>query len=54
METKAERADEVQGLRLVRSFLQLSPEKRRIVLDFVEELCRQHGQSDDRAEASPR
>ena len=54
MDSKGERTDEVQGLRLVRSFLQLSPEKRQTVLDFVEELCRQQDRSDDGAEASPR
>jgi hypothetical protein len=54
MESKAERADEAQGLRLVRSFLNLSPERRQMVLDFVEELCRQQGRSDDGAEAPPR
>ena len=54
MESKAERADEVQGLRLVRSYLQLSPEKRQMVLEFVDELCRQQGRVDDGTEASPR
>jgi len=54
MESEVERPDEVQGLRLVRSFRQLSPEQRQMVIDFIEELCRQQGQGDDGAEASPR
>ena len=54
MESEVERPDEAQGLRLVRSFRQLSPERRQMVIDFVEELCRQQGRSDDGVEASPR
>jgi hypothetical protein len=54
MESKAEGVDEVQGLRLVRSFLLLSPERRQMVLDFIEEMSRQQGPTDDGAKASPR
>lgn len=39
METSAEWPEEVQGLRLVRSFLVLPAEKRRLVLQFVEALA---------------
>ncbi len=33
--------EEVQGLRLVRSFLMLPPEKRQQVLQFVDQLASQ-------------
>jgi hypothetical protein len=40
MESKsAEWPDEAQGLRLMRSFLSLPPDKRQLVLEFVEQLC---------------
>ena len=39
---KPEWPEEALGLRLVRSFLLLPPEKRQLVLDLVEELlCKQ-------------
>ncbi|MBI5260950.1 MAG: hypothetical protein HY852_03920 [Bradyrhizobium sp.] len=39
MEAPAEWLEEMQGLRLVRSFLVLPVEKRRLVLQFVEALA---------------
>lgn len=52
MESQAESSDELQGLRLVRAFLALPPEKRRRVLQFVEELSREQGPRQEGAEAS--
>lgn len=39
MEAPVEWLEEMQGLRLVRSFLALPDEKRRLVLQFVEALA---------------
>ena len=40
MDVKSDQSDEAQGLRLVRAFLSLSPEKRAEVIAFVEQLAR--------------
>jgi hypothetical protein len=53
MDSKAPPSDEAQGLRLVRAFLSLSPEKRAEVIAFVEQLARDHARSDDGREICP-
>lgn len=53
MDSTAEPSDEAQGLRLVRAFLSLSPEKRAEVLAFVEDLARAHTPPDESREISP-
>ncbi|MCG2672168.1 hypothetical protein ACFPFP_35120 [Bradyrhizobium sp. GCM10023182] len=53
MDSRADLSDEVQGLRLVRAFLSLPPEKRAEVMAFVEDLVRAHTQPDDGREVSP-
>ncbi|MEK9283495.1 MULTISPECIES: hypothetical protein [unclassified Bradyrhizobium] len=45
--------DEALGLRLVRAFLSLPPEKRAKVIAFVEALVRAHGRPEDGKEVSP-
>jgi hypothetical protein len=52
MELKADDSQEALGLRLVRAYLTLPPEKRQRVLQFVEEMTREQGQSSEGAEAS--
>ncbi|ULK98767.1 hypothetical protein [Bradyrhizobium sp. I71] len=49
-----ERSDEVEGLRLIRAFLSLPPDKRAEVIAFAEELARAHALSTEGREASPR
>ncbi|MBR0708451.1 MULTISPECIES: hypothetical protein [Bradyrhizobium] len=49
---KEEQSVEVEGLRLVRAFLSLPPEKRAEVIAFVEELARAHAQAGE-AEGTP-
>lgn len=57
MDSRADPSDEVQGLRLVRAFLSLPPEKRAEVIAFVEDLVRAHAVPDagldDGREVSP-
>jgi len=53
MDVKTDQSDEVQGLRLVRAFLSLPPEKRAEVIAFVEELARAQGRPEAGSEASP-
>lgn len=53
MEPKAEWPEEAQGLRLVRAYLALPPEKRQRVLQFIEELSCEQGQPREQTE-SPR
>jgi len=53
MDVRVEPSDEVQGLRLVRAFLSLPPEKRAEVIAFVEELVRARTRPDDGREVSP-
>lgn len=43
MDAKSNQSDEAQGLRLVRAFLSLPPDKRAEVIAFVEELARAQG-----------
>jgi len=53
MDSKVEPSDEAQGLRLVRAFLSLPPDKRAEVIAFVEDLVRVHAGPDDGREVSP-
>lgn len=53
MNDEDERVDEAEGLRLVRAFLSLPPDKRAEVIAFVEELARAHGRPEKGTEASP-
>ena len=53
MNSRADPSDEAQGLRLVRAFLSLPPDKRAEVIAFVEGLVRAHGLPNDRQEISP-
>ncbi len=54
MDAKADHSDEAMGLRLVRAFLLLSPDKRAEVIAFAEELARAQRRPDEAAEVSPR
>ncbi|MCP3388796.1 hypothetical protein NLM27_08380 [Bradyrhizobium sp. CCGB12] len=54
MVAQDERVDEAEGLRLVRAFLSLPPDKRAEVIAFVEELARARGRPEQGTEASPR
>ncbi|MBK3666149.1 hypothetical protein JJE66_33625 [Bradyrhizobium diazoefficiens] len=53
MDAKTDQSDEAEGLRLVRAFLLLPPEKRAEVIAFVEELVRAQGRPDDGQEIAP-
>lgn len=57
MKAGADQSDATQGLRLVRAFLSLPPEKRAEVIAFVEALARAQGAEESPAkggkEASP-
>jgi len=53
MDAGKERSDEAEGLRLVRAFLSLPPDKRAEVIAFVEELARAHSQPGEGEGASP-
>jgi hypothetical protein len=50
MDSRADPSDEAQGLRLVRAFLTLPPDKRVEVIAFAEELVRTHARPDDSQE----
>lgn len=54
MDSGTERSDEVEGLRLIRAFLSLPPDKRAEVIACVEGLARAQGRPEGGAEASPR
>ncbi len=54
MDSKTEHSDEALGLRLVRAFLALPPDKRAEVIAFVEALVRAHGWPEEGTEVSPR
>ncbi|WP_196236039.1 hypothetical protein [Bradyrhizobium japonicum] len=54
MESGKERSAEVDGLRLIRAFLSLPPDRRAEVIAFVEELARAHGRPEEGTKASPR
>ncbi|WFU85713.1 hypothetical protein QA645_16925 [Bradyrhizobium sp. CIAT3101] len=53
MDSGADQSEEAQGLRLVRAFLSLPPDKRAEVIAFVENLVRAQARSEDGHEASP-
>ena len=53
MESSENQSDEAQGLRLVRAFLSLPPDKRAEVLAFVEDLVRAHARPEEGQEVSP-
>jgi hypothetical protein len=53
MNSRADPSDEALGLRLVRAFLSLPPDKRAEVIAFVENLERAYARPDDRQEISP-
>jgi hypothetical protein len=53
MDSRADPSDEAQGLRLVRAFLSLPPDKRAEVIAFVEDLVRAHTRPDDGQEIAP-
>lgn len=53
MDVNLDELDEAQGLRLVRAFLSLPPDKRAEVIAFVEELARAQGRPEAGTEASP-
>lgn len=42
MDARNDQSDEAEGLRLVRAFLSLPPDKRAEVIAFAEELVRVH------------
>ncbi|MDH2341556.1 hypothetical protein QCM77_23915 [Bradyrhizobium sp. SSUT18] len=54
MDAKADHSDEAEGLRLVRAFLSLSPDKRAEVIAFAEALARAQGRPEEGTEVSPR
>jgi hypothetical protein len=53
MELRDDQSDEAQGLRLVRAFLALPPEKRAQVIAFVEQLVAVPDQPGQAEKASP-
>ncbi|MGV7216249.1 hypothetical protein [Bradyrhizobium sp. UFLA05-112] len=53
MKPKDEWLEEAEGLRLVRAFLLLPPDKRRLVLQFADDLARAQDRHEERTEASP-
>jgi hypothetical protein len=53
MKPEAEPSDEAQGLRLVRAFLLLPPDKRAEVIAFVEDLVRADTRPKEGQEVSP-
>jgi hypothetical protein len=53
MDAKADQSNEAEGLRLIRAFLSLPPEKRAEVIAFVEELARAQSRPEQGAEVSP-
>jgi hypothetical protein len=53
MESSENQSDEAQGLRLVRAFLALPPDKRAEALAFVEDLVRAHGRPEEGQDVSP-
>lgn len=54
MDSGKERSDSVEGLRLIRTFLSLPPDKRAEVIAFAEELARALGRPEGGTKASPR
>ncbi|WP_198172578.1 hypothetical protein [Bradyrhizobium sp. AT1] len=54
MDSAKDQPDEVEGLRLIRAFLSLPPDRRAEVIAFAEELARAHGRPEEGTPASPR
>ncbi|WP_199581285.1 hypothetical protein [Bradyrhizobium sp. MOS003] len=54
MDSGTERSNAVEGLRLIRAFLSLPPDKRAEVIAFVEGLARMQDRPEEGAEASPK
>jgi hypothetical protein len=54
MDAKKDQSEEAQGLRLVRAFLSLPPDKRAEVIAFVEELARAQSRPEVGPEVLPR
>ena len=54
MEQKDELPEEADGLRLVRAFLTLPPEKRNVVLKFIDELSHDQEPCAEATETFPR
>jgi len=53
MELREDQCDEAQGLRLVRAFLALPPDKRAEIVAFVEQLAEAKDQPGQAEKASP-
>jgi hypothetical protein len=53
MDAQDERSVEVQGLRLVRAFLSLPPDKRALVIEFIEEMLRASRRRSEDTQVSP-
>jgi hypothetical protein len=53
MDLSVEPSDEVLGLRLLRAFLSLPPDKRAQVIAFAEDLARAHVRADEGQETTP-
>ena len=53
MKSKDEWLEEAEGLCLVRAFLLLPPDKRRLVLKFADELAREQDRHEEATETSP-
>ena len=53
MDAKNSQSEEAQGLRLIRAFLTLPPDKRAEVIAFVEELARAQSRPEAGTEVSP-
>jgi len=53
MNSRADPSDEAQGLRLVRAFLSLPPDKRAEVIAFVEGLARAQSRPGEGQGTSP-
>lgn len=54
MKSRQGQSEDVQGLRLVRAFLSLPPDKRAEVIAFVEDLVRAHAGPEEGYELSRR
>jgi hypothetical protein len=53
MNAKPDQSSEAEGLRLVRAFLSLPPDRRADVIAFVEELARAQSRPGEGTEVSP-
>lgn len=53
MKSEQDQSEDVQGLRLVRAFLSLPPDKRAEVIAFVEDLVRARAGPEEGYELSP-